>query len=111
MIHYKIEDGQILEMDVRGSLKENLADVAMLANGIYSMLAKSRPDVAEDFYSIPAADVAPVVHARWVSFLDGDHIMPERYYRCSRCGRVESRRQPYCHCGAKMDGGDTDAAN
>ena len=53
---------------------------------------------------IPAADVAPVVHGRWISFLDGDHIMPERYYRCSRCGRVESRRQPYCHCGAKMDG-------
>ena len=38
MIHYKIEDGQILEMDVRGSLKENLADVAMLANGIYLSL-------------------------------------------------------------------------
>ena len=53
----------------------------------------------------PAADVAEVVHGRWISFLDGDHIMPERYYRCSRCGRVESRRQPYCHCGAKMDGG------
>jgi hypothetical protein len=49
MIHYKIEDGQILEMNVRGSLKENLADAAMLANGIYSMLAKSRPDVAEVF--------------------------------------------------------------
>ena len=55
--------------------------------------------------SVPAADVVPVVHGRWISFLDGDHIMPERYYRCSRCGRVESRRQPYCHCGAKMDGG------
>ena len=53
---------------------------------------------------VPAADVAEVVHRRWISFLDGDHIMPERYYRCSRCGRVESRRQPYCHCGAKMDG-------
>lgn len=52
----------------------------------------------------PTADVAPVVHGRWISFLDGDHIMPERYYRCSRCGRVESRCQPYCHCGAKMDG-------
>lgn len=52
----------------------------------------------------PAADVAPVVHGGWISFLGGDHIMPERYYRCSRCGRVESRRQPYCHCGAKMDG-------
>lgn len=54
----------------------------------------------------PAANVAPVVHGRWISFLDGDHIMPERYYRCSRCGRVESRRQPYCHCGAKMDGAE-----
>ena len=51
-----------------------------------------------------AANVAPVVHGRWISFMGGDHIMPERYYRCSRCGRVESRRQPYCHCGAKMDG-------
>jgi hypothetical protein len=70
-------------------------------SGIY---ADAYNDLAEDFYRIPAADVAPVVHARWVSFLDGDHIMPERYYRCSRCGRVESRRQPYCHCGAKMDG-------
>lgn len=56
--------------------------------------------------SPPAADAAPVVHGRWISFLDGDHIMPERYYRCSRCGRVESRLQPYCHCGAKMDGGE-----
>ena len=56
--------------------------------------------------SPPAADVAPVVHGRWISFLDGDHIMPERYYRCSCCGRVESRLQPYCHCGAKMDGGE-----
>lgn len=54
----------------------------------------------------PTVDAVPVVHGRWISFLDGDHIMPERYYRCSRCGRVESRRQPYCHCGAKMDGGD-----
>lgn len=54
---------------------------------------------------LPADDVAPVQHGRWISFLDGDHIMPERYYRCSRCGRVESSRQPYCHCGAKMDGG------
>ena len=60
--------------------------------------------VLNDRNLIPAADVAPVVHGRWISYLDGDHIMPNRYYRCSRCGRVESRRQPYCHCGAKMDG-------
>ena len=65
----------------------------------------------QEINSIPAADVAPVVHGRWISFLGGDHIMPERYYRCSRCGRVESRRHPYCHCGAKMDGGDSDEAD
>jgi hypothetical protein len=59
-----------------------------------------------DIDNMPTVDAVPVVHGRWISFLDGDHIMPERYYRCSRCGRVESRRQPYCHCGAKMDGGD-----
>lgn len=59
MIHYKIENGQILEMDVRGSLKENLADVAMLANGIYSMLAKSRPDVAEVFRLALSAGMLP----------------------------------------------------
>ena len=75
-------------------------------SGIY---ADAYNDLAEDFYSIPTADVAPVAHGRWISYLDGDHIMPNRYYRCSRCGRVESRRQPYCHCGAKMDGGDSDA--
>lgn len=63
--------------------------------------------IASEIADIPAADVVPVVHGRWISFLDGDHIMPERYYRCSRCGRVESRRQPYCHCGAKMDGGNS----
>lgn len=65
----------------------------------------------QEINSIPAANVAPVVHGRWISFLGGDHIMPERYYRCSRCGRVESRRQPYCHCGAKMDGGADNEAN
>ena len=61
--------------------------------------------ICRNIKNMPAADVAEVVHGRWISFLDGDHIMPERYYRCSRCGRVESRRQPYCHCGAKMENG------
>lgn len=67
---------------------------------------KTRQDIQDFLDNIPTADVVPVVHGKWISFLDGDHIMPERYYRCSRCGRVESRRQPYCHCGAKMDGAE-----
>lgn len=55
---------------------------------------------------VHAADVVPVVHGKWISFLDGDHIVLQWFYRCSHCGRVESRRHPYCHCGAKMDGGN-----
>lgn len=38
-------------------------------------------DLAEDFYSIPAADVAPVVHGRW-AHLGGDE------WCCSACGFV-----------------------
>ena len=92
------------------------------ANALQSQLERKKAGIANQRYTdgwndcimrvksmvskAPTADVAPVVHGRWISFLDGDHIMPERYYRCSRCGRVESRRQPYCHCGAKMDGAE-----
>lgn len=47
--------------------------------------------------SIPAADVAPVVHGRW-----------KRYGRnlgeCSNCGEIVNIRYNYCpNCGAKMD--------
>lgn len=76
-------------------------------SGIY---ADAYNDLAEDFYSIPAADVAPVVHGRWV---DG---------KCSNCGvdiPTDDLRdvifESDCHfcysCGAKMDRGECDAVN
>lgn len=54
--------------------------------------------------SLPAADVAPVVHGRW-EHLGGDE------WNCSSCGFVictygswEKPEQKYCEdCGAKMD--------
>lgn len=60
--------------------------------------------VVADMESIPAADVAPVVHGRWIYGEDID-------IQCSVCGadaltegdyrQVKSR---YCpNCGAKMD--------
>lgn len=60
--------------------------------------------------SIPAADVAPVVHGRWV---DG---------KCSNCGvdiptddahdAIFENECRFCYyCGAKMDGGDSDEAD
>ena len=57
--------------------------------------------------SIPAADVSPVVHGRWESFIDNDEFWGElEYYKCSSCGMPELTRNNYCpNCGAKMDWG------
>ena len=64
---------------------------------------------------VPTADVVPVVHAKWVkSELSRDRNV----YICSRCARTVStplgvsfdvvlEENPYCHCGAKMDGENT----
>lgn len=49
------------------------------------------------------ADAHVILHGEWIPYLDGDSIMPERYYQCNHCGRIERRREPYCHCGRKMD--------
>ena len=43
----------------------------------------------------------------WFSPMGG--FMPKRTYFCSKCGLREKWKWPYCHCGAKMDGGEKDA--
>lgn len=54
----------------------------------------------------------PIKRGQWIRVTDDDN---KGIYVCSRCGRtVEydwvpaliSRRYPYCHCGAKMGGGE-----
>lgn len=51
-------------------------------------------------WKAPAADVAPVVHGRWIYHDDG-------VITCSECGNAESSDSYYCrYCGAKMDGVD-----
>ena len=65
-------------------------------------------DMIED---APAADVAPVVHGRWVP--TKAPFMNE-CEDCSVCGyrTVWGHRYNYCpNCGAKMDGGDNDEAD
>ena len=64
---------------------------------------------AYDVIMLPAADVAPVRHGRWVQvivhveFEDGFVDRVEEY--CSACHEPNERRCTYfCHnCGAKMD--------
>ena len=67
----------------------------------------------------PAADVAPVVHGRWI----GAPLCGNDNCRCSECGSWHNIHanlhgeimQKYCpSCGAKMDikdGGDNNAAD
>lgn len=61
-------------------------------------------DCKEAIENIPAADVAPVIHARWI----GSKYDPETgdyMEKCSHCG-VFSREywKPHCsECGALMD--------
>ena len=62
---------------------------------------------------LPAADVAPVVHGRWVH----EHISEGyAWVMCSECEAVIhkiliNKRLNYCpNCGAKMDGGECDEA-
>lgn len=63
---------------------------------------------AEAIKAAPTADVAPVMHGRFV------HRGPRfdggvDWWYCSNCGKLASgveTRFNYCpHCGAKMDGG------
>ena len=77
---------------------------------------------------IPAADVAPVVHGRWIFGKDLTYIwgqIPKNKYHlyCSECLEQAFNRSEdndpdfnvdtsYCpNCGAKMDGGDGDEAD
>lgn len=59
----------------------------------------------------PTADVAPVVHGRW-NVVEGRRLDNAI---CSNCGRrfqAYYERYHYCpNCGAKMDGGNGDAAD
>lgn len=75
-------------------------------SGIY---ADAYNDLAEDFYTIPAANVAPVVHGRWEIRPTGmaTDTGPEYKAYCTVCNEPNKQYQPpFCpHCGAKMDGG------
>ena len=52
---------------------------------------------------LPAADVAEVVHGRWIWNEEGE-IDWEQFYRCSNCGDKEYWESNFCpNCGAKMD--------
>ena len=59
--------------------------------------------IARDISELPDADVAEVVHGRWIWNEEGE-IDWEQFYRCSNCGDKEYWESNFCpNCGAKMD--------
>ena len=71
-------------------------------------------EFAEYLYELPAADVAPVVHGRWISWEKaGNYVPSPDRHECSVC--LDAAQvlvngfellSDYCpNCGAKMDGG------
>lgn len=58
--------------------------------------------------AIPAADVEPVVHGRWITLhgrgrSDNQCFVP-KYFWCDQCKSTSESRRKFCpECGAKMD--------
>ena len=77
----------------------------LFADGVYAVIA-----------AFPAADVAPVVHARWIHSRYDDCSEQFELVKCSQCNHEAYamafyvRGGNYCpNCGAKMDGGADNA--
>ena len=71
----------------------------------YALLACISERYAENLID---AGVAPVRHGRWI-LVDTDE---EQFFICSECENKEYWESDCCpKCGAKMDGGESDARN
>lgn len=91
---------------------ERESAIKSLLNDSPEQVGYSREDAADCIRYIDAADVAPVRHGRWEPVLEGVWNVPIPVlvgWRCSQCGRTEQEKEPYCNCGAKMDGGASNA--
>lgn len=66
--------------------------------------------VLQWFVSAPTVDAVEVRHGEWrfKEYSEDTYTNLTRVYECSLCGRtiecLNEADEPYCHCGAKMDG-------
>lgn len=51
-------------------------------------------------------DEQPVRHGEWIMVSRSRFPFDGVSFKCSLCGKYEYRKEPYCHCGAKMDAKD-----
>lgn len=63
------------------------------------------PGIRDVILTEDSADVAPVVHGRWVPKRKMYRTPTAKNYTCSECGLPISERWHFCqNCGARMDG-------
>lgn len=96
---------RLIDLDVAIA---TIKDEGVLGEG-YSAYERIE-DVCDMLEDCPTVDAAPVVHGQWEQV---QRWATKAKYRCSVCGReimsattVNVAKYPYCHCGAKMDGGN-----
>ena len=84
--------------------REAAVEAVEIALNKYNLLLSTFRVIRDSVKDVPAADVAPVVHARWV-FEDEDDYRP----RCAKCDHIASGDSEnyylsnYCpNCGACM---------
>ena len=64
-------------------------------------------EIIDALENIPSADVAPVVHGRWVTHYRSGTPVAEGYVSTC-CDMWNNHKSNYCpHCGAIMDGGNS----
>lgn len=67
-------------------------------------IAKAMCIVGKALRPVSREQVEKMWRGKWIAYLDGNHIMPERYYSCSKCGdRGYLSKGNFCgFCGAPM---------
>lgn len=86
--------------DLAAHPEEDYPEMTKYLQALQIALSALRPITREQ--------VERVWRGEWIAYLDGEHIMPERYYSCSKCGgRGHLSKKNFCDfCGSPM----TDAA-
>ena len=88
-------------------ISRDVAIIEFIDNDLDHIQAPNGKEAVQILSDIPAADVAPVVHAYWIPQKE-NHEFKEVWMKCSACGYPVSRwtgNTNFCpNCGAKMDG-------
>lgn len=117
---YQLISQEVMDYFVKMGLVKNYSGPRMAnlycmksANGIerlQNVLYK-----LDELNDVTTVDVREVVHGKWIEHEfesiipyqedeNGDVVMHKYIsYKCNLCGRTESKPEPYCNCGAKMD--------